>query len=151
VNFPPLGDGEKPLTGASWYRRWIADCSPYLVEVGDRLQLEPGRMVGPTKQGMQDLIAQDPNAYWNPSTKTVQGSAYALSPRVGLIPFFDPTLPPRQGRSYVTVTKLGAFFIESVESNSQVHGRFIQITTQGTPCPGDGTGNAFVKNIALVE
>lgn len=151
VDFPPLGEGEKPLTGAAWYRRWIAGCSPYTVDVGDRLQLEPGRMVGPTKQGMRDLIDQDPGAYWDAATKTVKGSAYALSPRIGLIPFFDPTLPPSQGRNYVTVTKLGAFFIEEVGANSQVRGRFIQITTQGNPCPGDGTGNAFVKSIVLVE
>jgi hypothetical protein len=151
VDFPPLGEGEKPLTGSAWYRRWIAGCSPYVVDVGDRLQLEPGRMVGPTGQGMRELIAQDPGAYWDPTTKAVKGSAYALSPRIGLIPFFDPTLPPSQGRNYVTVTKLGAFFIESVNGNSEVRGRFIQITTQGNPCPGDGTGNSFVKNIVLVE
>lgn len=151
INFPPLGDGEgKPLTGAAWYRRWIADCSPYVIEVGDRLQLEPGRMVGPTGQGVRDLIEQDPGAYWDETTQSVQGSAHAQSPRVGLIPFFDPTLPPGQGRNFVTVTKLGAFFVESVKKNNEVRGRFVQITTQGTPCAG-GSGSSFVKAIVLVE
>jgi hypothetical protein len=151
VDFPPLGSGEgKPLTGSAWYRRWVADCSPYMIEIGDRLQLEPGRMVGPTSQAVEELVDLDPGAYWDASTKTVQGSAFALSPRVGLIPFFDPTLPPVSGRNYVTVVKLGAFFIEGVDSASQVRGRFIQITTQGFPCPG-GSGSALVKGIALIE
>jgi hypothetical protein len=151
VNFPPLDSGDgKPLPGASWYKSWIEGCSPYLVSVGDRLQLEPGRMVGPTDQGVRELISRDPGAYWDPATRTVQGSAFAQSPRVGLIPFFDPTLSPAPGRNYVTVAKLGAFFIESIDQNNDVRGRFIQITTQGRPC-GGGSGTSFVKNIVLVE
>jgi len=152
VDFPPLDNeyGEKPLTGGNWYEQWISDCTPYLVEVGDRLQLEPGNMAGPTKHGMEELIAQDPGAYWDPVSMKVKGSAYTLSPRIGLIPFFDPTQPPSSGRNFVTVVKLGAFFIESIGPKSQVNGRFIQITTQGIPCPG-GTSSSFVKAIVLVE
>ncbi len=150
VNFPPLDEDESPRVGAFWYREWIVNCTPFVVEVGDRLQVEPGGMVGPTRQGMKELIGSDPGAYWNSSTKSVEGSAYALSPRIGLIPFFDPTTPPGSGRKYVTVVKLGAFFIESVSQKGEVRGRFIQITTQGTPCPG-GTATSFVKSIALVE
>ena len=152
INFPPLDNeyGEKPLTGGKWYETWISDCTPYLVEVGDRLQLEPGNMVGPTKHGMEDLIAQDPNAEWDPGSKTVVGSDFGLSPRIGLIPFFDPTQPPSSGRNFVTVVKLGAFFIESTGPGGQVNGRFIQISTQGIPCPG-GTSSSFIKTIVLVE
>jgi hypothetical protein len=151
INFPPLdsGDGD-PLTGAAWYRRWVADCSPYVIRVGDRLQLEPGRMVGPTSQAVRDLIALDPGAHWDSSTQSVQGSAFTLSPRIGLIPFFDPTVPPGPGRNHVTVVKLGAFFIERVDATNEVKGRFIQITTQGASCPG-GSGSSLVKGIALVE
>jgi hypothetical protein len=153
INFPPLNnpEGESPLTGGSWYEQWIAGCSPFTVGVGDQLQLEPGNMVGPTTHGMDDLVAQDPGAYWDPGSQTVLGSAYGLSPRVGLIPFFDPTLPPTSGRNYVTVTKIGAFFIESVGPGSQVVGRFMQITAQGNPCPGGGLGSGLVKGIVLVE
>jgi hypothetical protein len=151
INFPPLDSEEgKPLSGASWYRSWIEGCSPYRVSVGDRLQTEPGRMVGPTDQGVRELIAQDPGAYWDASTKTVQGSAFTQSPRVGLIPFFDPTLSPAPGRNYVTVAKLGAFFVESIDRDNDVHGRFIQITTQGQACEG-GSGTSFAKSIVLVE
>ena len=108
-------------------------------------------MVGPTKHGMEDLIAQDPGAYWDASTKSVMGSAFGQSPRIGLVPFFDPQLPPTSGRNHVTVSKIGAFFIESVQGNGEVRGRFIQITTTGQPCGTGGLGTGLVKGIELIE
>jgi hypothetical protein len=120
-----------------------------MIEPGDRLQLEPGNMVGPTMHGMEDLISLDPGAHWDSATKTIQNSAFGASPRIGIVPFFDPTLPPASGRNWVTVVKLGAFFIEEVQGGD-VTGRFMQITTGGVPC-GHGLGNSLVKGIVLVE
>jgi len=153
VDFPPLNnpDGDSPLTGGNWYEQWIAGCAPFAIGIGDHLQLEPGNMVGPTTQGMDDLVAQDPGAYWDGASNSIKGSAYGVSPRISLVPFFDPTLPPASGRKYVTVSKIGAFFIESVGPGSQVLGRFIQITTQGNPCDTRGLGTGLVKGIVLVE
>jgi Flp pilus assembly protein TadG len=152
VDYPPLDneDGIKPLTGGSWYQTWIAECEPYMIEPGDRLQLEPGNMVGPTMHGMEDLIALDPSARWDSGTNSIVGSAFGKSPRIGLVPFFDPTLPPTSGRNYVTVAKIGAFFIENTTSGGGVTGRFIQITEAGVPC-GTGVSNSFVKGIVLIQ
>jgi hypothetical protein len=152
VNYPPLDNDEgiKPLTGGSWYETFIADCEPYMIEPGDRLQLEPGNMVGPTTHGMEDLIAQDPSARWDAGTKSIVGSAYGKSPRIGLVPFFDPTLPPTSGRNWVKVSKIGAFFIEEVTGGGGVTGRFIQITEAGVPC-GTGVSNSMVKGIILIQ
>ena len=109
-------------------------------------------MVGPTKQGMEDLIAQDPTAQWDPINKTIINSAYGISPRIGLVPFFDPTLPPTSGRNSVFVSKIGAFFIQSVSSGGEVNGFFIQITVQGQPCESEGgPSTALVRGIILVE
>jgi len=47
--------------------------------------------------GMEDLISLDPGARWDSATKTIVNSAFAESPRIGLVPFFDPTLPPDSG------------------------------------------------------
>jgi Flp pilus assembly protein TadG len=152
VDFPPLDneEGIKPYTGAKWYEQWISECEPFMIEPGDRLQLEPGNMVGPTRHGMEDLVAQDPGARWDSATRTIVNSAFAESPRIGIVPFFDPMLPPTSGRNWVTVVKLGAFFIENVTGGGDVTGRFIQITTGGVPC-GHGLGNSMVKGIVLVE
>lgn len=153
VNYPPLDyPGESPLTGASWYRTWIEECNPYTVAPGDRLQMEPGNMVGPTFQGMEGLIAKDPGAYWDASTQTIRGSNFGTSPRMVPVPFFDPTLPPTSGRNWVTVTKIGVFFIEEINGN-EVVGRFVQMMLEGIPCdPGaPGNGQAFIQGISLIQ
>jgi hypothetical protein len=150
VNFPPLGSEESPLTGGAWYEYWMGECEPHTVEPGDSLQIEPGNMVGPTVQGIDALIALDPNAYWDPVSQTIAGSDYGLSPRIGLVPFFDPSQPPGSGRDWVVVSKIGAFFIESTGPGSQVNARFIKVTTQGVACEG-GLGSSFIKGIVLIE
>lgn len=151
VNYPPIdSDQGSPLTGGAWYREFISGCAPFEVGIGDRLQLEPGNMVGPTTLGMDELIAADPNATWDAGTNQVVNSAFGLSPRIALVPMFDPTLPPTSGRNYVTVSKIAAFFLESVGPGSQVNGRFIQITAQGQACEG-GLGSGLVKGVVLVE
>lgn len=150
VCFPPIGsDQGDPQTGSDWYRQWIAECCPYLIELGDRLLLQPGNMVGPTRQGVQDLIAQDPGATWDSSTQTVVGSAFGRSPRIALVPMFDPTLPPNPGRQEVTVSKVGAFFIED-NNQGDIIGRFMETSSTGAPCEG-GLGGGLVKGIALIE
>ena len=124
IDLPPLGKGIAPITGGSAYRQWIAECAPYTVAPGDSCQLEPGQMVGPTVQGIADLIAKDPNAYWDASTESVKGSRFGQSPRVAIVPFYDPRFPPQSGRQYVKITKIAAFFMESVGPGSRVTGRF---------------------------
>jgi hypothetical protein len=152
IDLPPLNCpcGIAPQTGGSDYRWNIANCNPYTIAPGDKLQLEPGNMVGPTKQGVQDLVDQDPNAYWDSSEQTIKGSAFGKSPRVILVPFFDPTSPPTSGRNYVQVTKVGAFFLEGVQNNGDVTGRFITATVDGPKCVVQNPGT-FIKGIQLVQ
>jgi hypothetical protein len=146
VDLPPVNKGN-PLSGADIYRQWIASCCPFLVVPGDTLLLEPGMKQGPTIQGVIDLINQDVNAYWD-GTKVV--SDLGFSPRIALVPFYDPNYPPQSGRNNVIVSKIGAFFIESVGPGSQVNGRFIQVSAPGTPC-ANNTGNSLVQGLHLVQ
>jgi hypothetical protein len=96
-------------------------------------------MQGPTKKGVGDLIALDPDAYWDAATNTVKGSLFPefTSPRVCKIAMYDYNLPPEAGRNYVTVIRLGAFFVIRIEPNGDVIGTFIEITTSGPFGPGD--------------
>ena len=57
---PRIGGG--PITGGDKYRENIASCNGLPIEIGDTLTTEPGNMIGPTKQGVEDLIALDPDA-----------------------------------------------------------------------------------------
>src|SRR5438128_664004 len=77
--------------GADYYRDNISGCNTTLVHWGDLMQQEPGNMDGPTNQGIDDLIARDPGAYWDNSCNCVKGSAYGgSSPRIAPIPLYDP-------------------------------------------------------------
>jgi hypothetical protein len=122
---------------------------------GETYDSEPGNMVGPTKQGMDDLIALDPTAYWDEATNTVV-SPMKPSPRVRAVPLFDPDYyfnGKRNGRnaSLKFVNYLG-FFIEKMQGN-EVVGRITPIGglrkggagAEGTP-PA-----AFPRVIRLVQ
>lgn len=154
INYPPLNKGV-PVTGAAEYRENIdgsGGSNVVLVEPGDQLLTEPGNKTGPTKQGVQSLIAQDPGAYWDPATRSIKGSAYKdplLSPRVALIPFYDPRYPPVSGRSYVTVVHLGAVFIEGIDCQTNVTGRYI--TTVPVSPNGTGGGNGMLAVARLIQ
>jgi hypothetical protein len=89
----PDGNGGYPQ-GANEYRDNIGDCVGVRVGLGDLLPTETGNMVGPTKQGVDDLVAKDPSAHWNDSTKQIDGSCAPatcgdLSPRIVPVVLFD--------------------------------------------------------------
>jgi hypothetical protein len=137
IDFPPLNKGV-PLTGANVYGDNIITGSAGIIEIGDQLQVEPGDMVGPTHQSVLELIAMDPDAFWDNATNTIQESLFPefTSPRVCKISMYDYNLPPEPGRNYVTVIRLGAFFLEGMRGKDVI-GRFIEITTSGEWGPGD--------------
>jgi Flp pilus assembly protein TadG len=140
--------------GADDYREAIGGCRDYTMGFGDTFVAEPGMMTGPTNQGMNDLIAQDPNAYWD-SVHNKVVSTRNPSPRVRAIPLFDPVYydtGKREGKnaSLKFVNYLG-FFVERMQGN-EVVGR---ITPIGGQRRGAGFGPApeaaFPLAIRLVE
>ena len=136
VNFPPKNKGN-PVTGGSELRDNIAGCTAsnsVVVQIEDELQIEPGNSMGPVKQGISDLIAQDAGAYWDSATNSIKGSAYANpldSPRVSLMAFYDPKRPPTSGRNTIFVQQVGAIFIESLSGNGDVQARFVRAVAKG--------------------
>jgi hypothetical protein len=152
VDFGPINTGGPVITGADAYRKWIGECEPYLISVGDQLQIEPGNMIGPTAQGMDALIEADPTAQWDEATGTIINSIYTtISPRVIKGTCFDPTLGVQTdggGRDYLTVVKIVVLFLEE-HKNDIVTARFMRRATGGTPCPECPTG--FVFTPVLVE
>jgi Flp pilus assembly protein TadG len=149
IDLPPINKGT-PITGADQYRWNIANCNPQGIEQGDILQTEPGNMVGPTSQGMTDLIAQDPDAYWDGATQSVQASRFAVSPRIVLIPIHDPRWPIDSGRNLLKVTKVAAFFMERMQGK-EVIGRFVKVRGPGDPCPAGSGASSFVSNLSLIQ
>jgi hypothetical protein len=140
-------------TGADDYREAIGGCNTTVMKFGDLYDSEPGNMVGPTKQGMDDLIALDPNARWDETNKRVISQKHP-SPRVRAIPLFDPAYyqdGKLNGRnaSLKFVNYLG-FFIEEMNGN-EIVGRITPIgglrTGSGSPAPAA----AFPMSIRLVQ
>jgi Flp pilus assembly protein TadG len=150
VDFPPRNTGD-PFEGGEWYEKWIVERAPYMVGLGDQLQIEPGTMDVTTSNGLEDLIALDPDAKWDPVTKTVINSDYHTSPRIIKATAFDPTIGVQDaghGRKYVTVSKIIVLFVER-HDGADIVGRFMRLVTQGTSgtdCPG-----GFAVKVALVK
>ena len=140
-------------TGGSDYRWNIGHCNTTVMQFGQTYDSEPGNMVGPTNQGMDDLIALDPDAHWDTTTNRVISNMQP-SPRVRAIPLFDPAYyadGKQNGRnaSLKFVNYLG-FFIESMQGN-EVVGRITPIgglrKGNGSPAPAA----AFPMSIRLVQ
>ena len=103
-------------------------------------------MIGPTAQGVNDLIALDPQADWDPTTKSVTGSCAqgatpcaAHSPRIVAIPVFNTaTTTPASSRAATkfTVVNILGFFIDRMQGND--------VIGYLTEAPGLSTGNATI-------
>ena len=115
--------------GGNDYRQNISTCTGLPVSIGDTVQSENGNMVGPTRQGIDDLIALDPNARWDTATKSVVNScataspSCGTSPRVVPIPVFDTATyfsTRRQGIPTFVVVNILGFFIDRMQGNDVV-------------------------------
>ena len=147
--FQPLAFGG---TGGSDYRTNIASCAPGTYTLGQTITVEPGDMIGPTKQGVDDLVAKDPGATWDATNRTVINSAYSVSPRVVPVPLFDVQefmTRAESGRTYVTFTNIMGFFVEAMVGND-VKGRLVAIPGDMVTTAG-GNVHSFIQVIRLVR
>lgn len=116
---------------------------------------ENGNMVGPTKQGGDDLIALDPDAKWSDTCKCVVDSAFRQSPRIKTVPLFDPVLYAEgqhtgKAKPDLKIVNYLGFFVESVNGGGEIIGRVTPITgkyLKGAPTPV----GAFAAAIMLVK
>jgi hypothetical protein len=142
--------------GASDYSNNIANCNTNMFQIGDNMPPENGNMVGPTQQGVAALIAKDPNAYWDTSCNCVKGSQFPVSPRVAVVPLYDPVAyaQGQQSGKNATLQMINylGFFIEPLGGAGDVVGRITPIggLVKGTG-PGSSPAGAFPKVIRLVQ
>ena len=140
--------------GASDYRDNIANCNTSVITIGTLMTPEPGNMVGPTKQGTDDLVAKDPDAHWDLSCNCVKGSAFGVSPRVVVIPLYDPQYyetGKENGRNAdLKIANYLGFFIEGTQGN-QVMGRVTPVRGVYKGNAGPAPIGAFPKVVRLVQ
>jgi hypothetical protein len=119
---------------------------------GDLLLMEPGAMVGKTVEGLENLIAKDPNA-WYDTNKKVVVSTMNPSPRVARIPVYDPvyyTTGKLNGRTAdLKVANYIGFFIHRLEG-SNVYGYITPVSGLYTGS-GPAPAGAFPMSVRLVE
>ena len=145
--------------GASDYRANIDGCNPAEVHYNyDQYEPENGNMVGPTKQGMDDLIQQDSGAQWDPACGCITGSKFSNiqnSPRLVKIPVFDPVsyaAGPQHGKGIVLkFTNMIGFFIEPLTSAGEVQGHIYPVTGIYDKNAGPAPTGSFPVVIRLVQ
>ena len=153
-SFYQAWDVEGTSTGAEDYRRWISECNTSIMAFGQTFVPEPGMMTGPTAQGVGDLVAKDPDAYWDTATNRVVSSKHP-SPRVRILPLYDPVyyeLGKQNGKnaSLKFVNYLG-FFVEGMRGN-EVVGRITPVAGLSMGAGyGPAPAGAFPMVIRLVE
>jgi hypothetical protein len=139
-------------SGANVYRDNICECNNHELELGQPYLVEPGDMIGPTFQGIADLIADDPDAYWD--GETVRNSKYGedwkdLSPRVIKIALFSPDQLVKGGMQELTFNNIALMFLEHQDNpRAPITGRFLYFAS------GTGTGptnGSLILYLRLVE
>lgn len=148
------GGGGFQDAGAATYRRNICTCNTQPIELGVPYDIEPGNMVGPTWQGVTELISEDPDAYWDANTNTVRnsrlGADWLSSPRVIRIALFAPGEIQGSGMQSIHFNNFALMFLESQpQMRDPVTGRFLYYVSGGDQA-GTQTGS-LVKTLKLVK
>ncbi|MBE0607691.1 MAG: Tad domain-containing protein [Deltaproteobacteria bacterium] len=151
-------------TGSTVYRDTIENGSNTPVNIGDAIPLEPGNMVGPTRQGTQVLMDADRNSTWNEGKNLPESNVYRItpqtgekpwmdSPRVIRIPIYDPEAALTNGRTDVVIAGFAGFWVESIDPHqATVVGRYVQMPALGEAGPMKGTTSGPVLRVLrLVE
>jgi hypothetical protein len=141
--------------GGDYYRENIANCNQSRIVRGATIIQEPGAMEGPTIQGIEDLIAKDPNAYWDEDCDCVKGSLFpGQSPRTFPIPLYDPEYyadGKAHGRDAdFRVANFLGFFVDRVQGNG-IYGRVTRITGMVDETAAEAPDDSLPMAIRLVQ
>lgn len=140
--------------GADDYRENVAECNTAVIPIGSPMPPEPGNMVGPTQQGVGDLIDKDPQAYWDDGCNCVKGSKFAKSPRIAVIPVYDPVVyetgKHNGSNASLKIANYIGFFLEGLQGG-QVIGRITPVGGVLAGNAGPTPAGAFPTVIRLVQ
>jgi putative Flp pilus-assembly TadE/G-like protein len=144
--------------GGDDYRLNISGCNQTVIPLSPDtpfyMTQEPGNMVGPTDQGIDDLIAKDPAATFDASCNCVKGSQYGVSPRVTPIPLYDPlyyATGKMNGRNAAfKLANVIGFFVDK-RVGDQVYGYVMPILGVIAPGVGPAPFGSFPAAIRLVQ
>ena len=150
--------------GANCYRAAIEGCvSAEWLEEGVALTNEPGNMVGPTRIGLNNLIAQDFNANWTNLPAgyprgTIEGGMGMASPRLAIVPVFDADIfmeGHQNGRiqandAELIVTRFVGVFFQEMDGNTLM-GHMMPLDFTPTPTNLSDDPSSFLRSVILVR
>ena len=119
------------------YRWNIGHCNTTVMEFGQTYDSEPGNMVGPTRQGMDDLIALDPRRLLGRS-RTIVWSARSTRARASS-PSRCSTRPTTPTASRTAATPRSSSSTISASSSNEMQGN--EVVGRITPIGGLRKGN----------
>jgi len=159
------GGGGANDAGGATYRRNICSCNRSPIELDTPYDLEPGNMIGPTAQGIGELIDEDPDVYWEPSANGGEGGPArpdanadngwvdvgTSTARVIKIALFDPSQITGSGMQSIEFNNFALMFLESQQNPlAPVVARFMYFA--GGDGEGEGpTQGSLVRYLRLVE
>ena len=140
--------------GARTYMNNICSCNARSIRIGDTLRVETGNMVGPTFDGIDKLVNQDPGASWDESSRRVVGSKlgdqWLDSPRVAKIALFAPDQILSSRDKFLVATNFALIFLETQDNRrNAVTGRFLYFA-RGDQTTSRVTGS-LVRTLRLIE
>jgi Flp pilus assembly protein TadG len=143
--------------GGANYRAWIAGCvDPSVVyAIGDNIDVEPGAMIGPTRQGVDALVGLAPTHQWSVANNCVIDSAGSpnicvSSPRLRPVPMMAPPDAPGNGRKTVPIMNWAGVFVEGMRGNDVVV-RFAGYSGFAAVTNTSGNNGSLPKVIRLIE
>jgi len=153
--FPVVLPRVDPCIGGDCYRDNIASCNGVRMSIGDWISNEPGNMIGPTKQGVDALIAQDRGASWGGDG--IVGGCMAAgtctrSPRMVALPLFDVAeyaAGQLSGRQNIRIVNIIGFFIEGMQGNDVI-GRITHYPGAFNPGAQEPNPNATFQRVILL-
>lgn len=105
----------------------ICSCNANTIVPGAPFTEIKGQKAGNVQAGTEELLALDPDAYWDPVAQRVMGSKdsdWRHSPRIVIVPLYDPA--SRTGGK-VKFNRFIRVFVESYDRNEGIHGRFVEV------------------------
>lgn len=138
-------------SGGADYRAEIGGCANAYLRCSESYSVEPGNMVGPTKQGVGDLIGDPPRFVWVAPARYKRISdnkVFDMSENVIVAPIWSACgsgfCPSGKVKGDLQIVGFGVFFLEGISGND-VLARLLNVSSCGAGGSGSETGGTVLS------
>lgn len=138
-------------TGGNDYRTNIGSCSPQAIQCQKMYPVEPGNMIGPTGQGVRDLVGDNPDRYEGIGAyRHADNSVSNTSRSLVVAPIWDLCdlavncdasgdfrLPDHGANVEIPVVGFALLFIDGIVNGNDVQAHLIKVFTCGDGPPAE--------------